>query len=170
MGKCLLTRSGKYSARRTTTRTTQYARSYDDQPLARPGSQSTHDANQLQSTDAAGKLMRATTQLGHLKLMTTTTTTMITKAKTEHNQPTLPTATISISGHEVLALIDTVASTSFLSAKWTELHSIPVREGAATFQVRTALGQEEVVRTQAYVDVCIAGVTVPQTFLVSSIS
>ena len=97
-------------------------------------------------------------------------TTMITKAKTEHNQPTLPTVTISIYGHEVLALIDTGASTSFLSSKWAELHSIPVHEGAATFQVRTALGQEEVVRTQAHADVCIAGVTVPHTFLVSSIS
>ena len=96
--------------------------------------------------------------------------TTITKAKTEHNQPLLPTVTISVYGHEVLALVDTGASTSFLSSKWTELHSTPVHEGAATFQVRTALGQEEVVRTQAHADVCIAGVTVPHTFLVSSIS
>ena len=96
-------------------------------------------------------------------------TTTITKAKSEHNQPTLPTVTISISRHEVTALVDTGASTSFLSSKWTELHSIPVHEGAATFQVRTALGQEEVVLTQAYADVCIAGVTVPHTFLVSSV-
>ena len=102
--------------------------------------------------------------------MTTTTTTMITKAKSEHNQPALPTVTISVSGHEVTALVDTGASTSFHSSKWTELHSIPVREGAVTFQVRTALGQEEVVRTQAHADVCIAGVTVPHIFLVSSIS
>ena len=100
----------------------------------------------------------------------TTTTTMITKAKTEHNLPMLPTVTISIYGHEVTALVDTGASRSFLSSKWVELHSIPVHEGAATFQVRTALGQEEVVRTQACADVCIAGVTVPHTFLVSSIS
>ena len=149
-----------------TTRTTQYVRSYDDQPLTRPGSQSTHDANQLQSMDAAGKLMRATTQVGHLKLTTTT----ITKAKTEHKQLTLPMVTISIYGYEVPALVDTGASTSFLSSKWTELPSIPVHEGAATFQVRTALGQEEVVRTQAHADVRIAGVTVPHIFLVSSIS
>ena len=98
------------------------------------------------------------------------TTITITKAKSEHNQPTLPTVTISISGHEVTALVDTGASTSFLSSKWTELHSIPIHEGAATFQVRTALGQEEVVRTQAYSDIRTAGVTVPHTFLVSSIS
>ena len=98
------------------------------------------------------------------------TTTTITKAKTEHNQPTLPTVTIRIYGHEVFALVDTGASTSFLSSKWTELHSIPVHEGAATFQVCTALGQEEVVRTQAHADICIAGVTVPHIFLVSSIS
>ena len=97
-------------------------------------------------------------------------TTTITKAKSEHNQPTLPTVTTSVSGYEVTALVDTGASTSFLSSKWTELHSIPVHEGAATFQVRTALGQEEVVRTQAHADVCIAGVTVPHIFLVSSIS
>ena len=153
-----------------TTRTTQYVRSYDDQPLTRPGSQSTHDANQLQSTDAAGKLLRTTTQVGHLRSMTTTTTTMLTKAQTEHNQQTLPMVTISIYGHEVPALVDTGTSTSFLSSKWTELHSIPVHEGATTFQVRMALGQEEVVRTQAHTDVCIAGVTVPHTFLVSSIS
>ena len=95
--------------------------------------------------------------------------TTITKTKTEHNQPTLPTVTIRIYGHEVFALVDTGASTSFLSSKWVELHSIPVHEGAATFQVRTALGQEEVVRIQAYADVCIAGVTVSHTFLVSSI-
>ena len=98
------------------------------------------------------------------------TTTTITKAKSEHNQPTLPTVTISIYGHEVNALVDTGASTSFLSSKWGELHSIPVHEGAATFQVRMALGQEEVVWTQAYADVCIAGVTVPHTFFVSSVS
>ena len=97
-------------------------------------------------------------------------TATITKAKTKHNQPTLPTVTISIYGHEVLALVDTGASTSFLSSKWAELHLIPVHEGAATFQVCTALGQEEVVWTQAHTDVCIAGVTVPHTFLVSSIS
>ena len=78
--------------------------------------------------------------------------------------------TISVYGHEVLALVDTGASTSFFSSKWTELHSSPVHEGAATFQVCTALGEEEMVRTQAYADVCIAGVTVPHTFLVSSIS
>ena len=95
---------------------------------------------------------------------------MITKAKTEHNQRTLPTVTISIYRHEVLALVGTGASTNFLSSKWAELHSIPVHEGAPTFQVRTALGQEEVVRTQAYTDVCIAGVTVPHTFLVSLIA
>ena len=100
----------------------------------------------------------------------TTTMTTITKAKTKHNQPMLPTITISIYGHEVIALVDTGTSTSILSSKWAELHSIPVHEGAATFQVRTALEQEEVVRTQAYADVCIAGVTVPHTFLVSSIS
>ena len=95
---------------------------------------------------------------------------MITKAKSERNHPTLLTVTISIQGHEVTALVDTGASTSFLSSKWTDLHLIPVHEGAATFQVCMALGQEEVVRTQAYADVCIAGVTVPHTFLVSSIS
>ena len=78
--------------------------------------------------------------------------------------------TISIYGHEVLALVDTGTSTSFLSSKWAELHSIPVHEGAATFMVCMALGQEEVVWTQAYTDVCIAGVTVSHTFLVSSIS
>ena len=78
--------------------------------------------------------------------------------------------TISIYGHEVPALVDTGASTSFLSLKWTELHSIPVHEGAATFQVRTALGQEKAVPTQAHADIFIAGVTVPHTFLVSSIS
>ena len=100
----------------------------------------------------------------------TTMTTTITKAKTEHNQPMLPTVTISIYGHDVLALVDTGASTSFLSSKWAELHSIPVHEGTATFQVRTALGQEEVVRTQAYADICLADVTVPHTFLVSAIS
>ena len=97
-------------------------------------------------------------------------TTMITKAKTERNYPTLPTVTISIQGHEMIALVDTGASTSFLSSKWADLHSIPVHEGAVTFQVCTALGQEEVVRTQAYADVCIAGVMVPHIFLVSSVS
>ena len=102
--------------------------------------------------------------------MTTTTTTTITKAKSEHNQPMLPTVTISISGHEVTALVDTGASTSFLSSKWTELHLIPVHEGATTFQVCTVLGQEEKVWTQAYADVCIAGAMVPHTFLVSSLS
>ena len=96
--------------------------------------------------------------------------TMITKAKTEHNHPTLSTVTISIQGHEVNALVDTGASLSFFSSKSSDLHSLPVHEGAATFQVHTALGQEEVVRTQACADVCIAGVTVPHTFLVSSIS
>ena len=95
---------------------------------------------------------------------------MIIKAKTEHNHPTLPTVTISIQGHEVNALVDTGASTSFLSSKWAALHSIPVYEGAVTFQVHMVLGQEEVVWTQVYADVCIASVTVPHTFLVSSVS
>ena len=95
---------------------------------------------------------------------------MITRAKTECNHPTLPTVTISVQGHEVNALVDIGASTSFLSSMWADLQSIPVHEGAATFQVRMALGQEEVVWTQAYADVCIAGVTIPHTFLVSSVS
>ena len=95
---------------------------------------------------------------------------MITKVKPEHSHLMLPTVTISVQGHEVTALVDTGASTSFLSSKWAELHSIPVYEGAATFQVHTVLGQEEVVRTQAYADICVAGVTVPHTFLVSSVS
>ena len=88
----------------------------------------------------------------------------------ENTRLMLPTTKVKVEGMEVTALEDTGASASFFQMEWSKQSAIESCTSEEAYQVRTAMGKEEMVSKQAKKNREIAGLNIPHTFLLGKIA